>query len=83
MLKRYLTILAVGLSLAFAPLVPAESSAVDAVRTTVNAVLDILKNNSMDREGKRSAMATEIGQALRFRRHVTTHPCHQLEKSHG
>ena len=66
MLKRYFMILTIGLSLAFAPVAPAESSAVDAVRTTVNAVLDILKNDSMDKVAKRNAMATEIGKRFDF-----------------
>ena len=62
MLKRYFMILTVGLSLAFAPVVSsAESSAIDAVRTTVEAVLDILKKDGMDTEARRSAMETEIG----------------------
>ena len=67
MLKRYFMILTVGLSLAFAPVVPAESSAIDSIRTTVEAILDILKQDGMDRVAKRSAMQAEIGKRFDFR----------------
>lgn len=67
MLKRYLTILTVGLSLAFAPVVSAESSAVDSVRTTVEAILGLLKNDNMDKATRRSAMEKEIGKRFDFR----------------
>ncbi|MGB5438476.1 MAG: ABC transporter substrate-binding protein [Gammaproteobacteria bacterium] len=66
MLKRNLMILTFGLTLAFATLAPAETSAIDAVRTTVNAVLEILKNNSMDKDARRSAMTAEIGKRFDF-----------------
>jgi len=67
MLKRYFMILTVGLSLAFAPVASAESSAIDAVRTTVETILDILKKDGMDKAEKRSAMEAEIGKRFDFR----------------
>ena len=69
MLNRYFMILAVGLSLAFAPVVSsAESSALDAVRTSVEAILDILKKgDALDKAARRSAMETEIGKRFDFR----------------
>ena len=67
MLKRYFMILTLGLSLAFAPVVSAENSAIDAIRTTVGAILDTLKNDSLDKAGKRSAMETEIDKRFDFR----------------
>ena len=69
MLKRYFMILTVGLSLAFAPVVSsAESSAIDAVRTSVEAILDILKKgDALDKDSRRSAMATEIDKRFDFR----------------
>ncbi len=67
MLKRYLMILTVGLSLAFAPVVSAESSAVDSVRTTVEAILGLLKNDNLDKAARRSAMEKEIGKRFDFR----------------
>ena len=69
MLKRYFMILTVGLSLAFAPVVSsAESSALDAVRTSVEAILDILKKgDALDKDSRRSAMETEIDKRFDFR----------------
>jgi len=68
MLKRYFMLLTVGLSLAFAPVVySAESSAMDAVRTTVEAIIGILKTDGMDKEARRSAMETEIDKRFDFR----------------
>ena len=67
MLKHYLMVFGVTVSLAFAPVVQAETSALDAVRTSVGAILDILKNDSLDKAGKRSAMQTEIGRRFDFR----------------
>ena len=67
MLKRYFMILTLGLSLAFAPVISAENSAIDAIRTTVGAILDTLKNDSLDKAGKRSAMETEIDKRFDFR----------------
>jgi phospholipid transport system substrate-binding protein len=67
MLKRYFMILAVGLTLAFAPVISAESSAIDAVRTSVDAILDTLKNDSLDKAGKRSVMEAEIDKRFDFR----------------
>jgi len=68
MLKRYFTILAIGLSLAFAPVASsAESSAIDAVRTSVDGILDILKKDNMDKAAKRSAMEVIIDERFDFR----------------
>ncbi len=66
MLKRYFMILAVGLSLAFAPVASAESSPIDAVRTTVETILDILKKDGMDKAQKRIAMEAEISKRFDF-----------------
>jgi phospholipid transport system substrate-binding protein len=68
MLKRYFTILTLGLSLAFAPVVSsAESSAIDAVRGSVDGILDILKKDNMDKAAKRSAMEVIIDERFDFR----------------
>ena len=69
MLKRYFTILAIGFSLAFAPVVvSAEGSAIDAVRTSVDGILDILKKgDTMDEAARRSAMEAIIDERFDFR----------------
>jgi phospholipid transport system substrate-binding protein len=69
MLKRYFMILTVGLSLAFAPVVvSAEGSAIDAVRTSVDGILDILKKgDTMDKAARRSAMEVIIDERFDFR----------------
>ena len=69
MLKRYFTILTIGLSLAFAPVVvSAEGSAIDAVRTSVDGILDILKKgDTMDKAARRSAMEVIIDKRFDFR----------------
>ena len=69
MLKRYFTLLSLGLSLAFAPVVgSAEGSAIDAVRTSVDGILDILKKgDTMDKDARRSAMEVIIDERFDFR----------------
>ena len=67
MLKQYFIILTVGLSLAFAAAAPAETSALDAVRTSVQTIIDILKNGRMNKAAKRSAMQLEIGKRFDFK----------------
>ena len=66
MLKRLLMILAVSLSLAFAPVAPAGNTPVDSIRTTVEAILAILKDDSLDKAGRRNAMTAEIGKRFDF-----------------
>jgi len=69
MLKRYFMILTIGFSLAFAPVVvSAEGSAIDAVRTSVDGILDILKKgDTMDKAARRSAMEAIIDERFDFR----------------
>ena len=69
MLKRYFTILSIAFSLAFAPVLSsAESSAMDAVRTSVDGILDILKKgDTIDKATRRSAMEVIIDERLDFR----------------
>lgn len=67
MLKQYFKILTFGLSLTFAPAATAETSALDDVRTSVQAILDILKNGSMNKAAKRNAMQLEIGKRFDFK----------------
>ena len=68
MLKRYFSILTIGLSLAFAPVaVSAEGSAIDAVRSSVEAILDLLKKGDMDKAARRSAMEVIIDKRFDFR----------------
>lgn len=68
MLKRYFTILTLGLSLAFAPVVvSAEGSAIDAVRSSVEGILDLLKQDDMDKAARRSAMEVIIDERFDFR----------------
>lgn len=68
MLKRYFSILSIAFSLAFAPVVvSAEGSAIDAVRSSVDGILDILKKDGMDKAAKRSAMEVIIDERFDFR----------------
>jgi phospholipid transport system substrate-binding protein len=68
MLKRYFSILSIALSLAFAPVVvSAEGSAIDAVRSSVEAILDLLKQGDMDKAARRSAMEVIIDKRFDFR----------------
>ena len=68
MLKRYFSILSIAFSLAFAPVVvSAEGSAIDAVRGSVDGILDILKKDGMDKAAKRSAMEVIIDERFDFR----------------
>ena len=69
MLKRYFMILTIGFSLAFAPVVvSAEGSAIDAVRSSVDGILDILKKgDTMDKAARRSAMEVIIDERFDFR----------------
>ena len=69
MLKRYFMILTIGFSLAFAPVVvSAEGSAIDAVRTSVDGILDILKKgDTIDKATRRSAMEAIIDERFDFR----------------
>jgi phospholipid transport system substrate-binding protein len=69
MLKRYFTILTIAVSLAFAPVVvSAGGSAIDAVRTSVDGILDILKKgDTMDKAARRSAMEVIIDERFDFR----------------
>ena len=66
MLKRYLMFLTIAVSLAFAPTAPADSTAIESVRGTVNSILEILKNDSMDKDEKRNAMTAEISKRFDF-----------------
>jgi phospholipid transport system substrate-binding protein len=69
MLKRYFSILGIACSLAFAPVVvSAGGSAIDAVRTSVDGILDILKKgDTMDKAARRSAMEVIIDERFDFR----------------
>ena len=69
MLKRYFSILSIAFSLAFAPVVvSAEGSAIDAVRSSVDGILDILKKgDTMDKDARRSAMEVIIDERFDFR----------------
>ena len=68
MLKRYFTILTLGLSLAFAPVVvSADGSAINAVRSSVDGILDLLKQDDMDKAARRSAMEVIIDERFDFR----------------
>lgn len=67
MLKRLLLTLMAGLTLAFTMVSHAGSTPTDDVRTSVDAMLVILKNEQLDKEGKRAQMSTVINERFDFR----------------
>jgi phospholipid transport system substrate-binding protein len=67
MLKQFLLTLMTGLTLAFTVTAHAASTPTDDVRTSVEAMLEILKNEQLDKEGKRSQMSAVINKRFDFR----------------
>ena len=67
MLKRFLLTLMTGLTLAFTVMSHAGNTPTDDVRTSVEAILEILKNEQLDKEGKRAQISTVINKRFDFR----------------
>ncbi len=67
MLRRILGVLVAGLVFSFANPAVADPSAQDAVRTSVEAILDALKNDQLDKTAKREQMRIAIKDRFDFR----------------
>jgi phospholipid transport system substrate-binding protein len=67
MLKRLLLTLMTGLTLAFTVMSHAGSTPTDDVRTSVDAILEILKNEHLDKDDRRSQMSAVINKRFDFR----------------
>jgi len=67
MLKRLLLTLITGLTLVFTVTSHAGKTPTDDVRTSVDAILEILQNEQLDQEGKRAQMSTVINKRFDFR----------------
>ena len=67
MLKRLLLTLMAGIALAFTVMSHAGSTPTDDVRTSVDAMLEILKNEQLNQEDKRAQMSTVINERFDFR----------------
>ena len=67
MLKQFLLTLMAGFMLAFTMVSHAGSTPTDDVRTSVDAMLEILKNEQLDKDGKRAQMSTVINERFDFR----------------
>ena len=67
MLKRLLLTRMAGFTLAFTMLSHAGSTPTDDVRTSVDAILEILKNEQLDKEGRRAQMSAVINKRFDFR----------------
>ncbi len=67
MLRRILGVLVAGLVFSFANHAVADPSAQDAVRTSVEAILDALKNDQLDKTAKREQMRIAIKDRFDFR----------------
>ena len=67
MLKRLTLTLMTGLTLAFTVISYAGNTPTDDVRTSVNAILEILKDEQLDKEGKRAQISTVINKRFDFR----------------
>jgi len=67
MLKRLLLVLMTGLTLAFATASLAENSPTDDIRASVDAIIAILKNEQLDRAGKRAEIKAVVNKRFDFR----------------
>jgi len=67
MLKRLLLTLMAGIALTFTVMSHAGNTPTDDVRTSVDAMLEILKNEQLDKEDKRAQMSTVINERFDFR----------------
>lgn len=67
MLKQLLLTLMTGLTLTFTVMSHAGSTPTDDVRTSVEAIMKILKNEQLDKEAKRTQMSTVINKRFDFR----------------
>jgi len=67
MLKRLLAVLVTGLVVSFSNPAIAETAALDAVRTSVEAILESLKNEQLDKTARREQMRAAIKDRFDFR----------------
>ena len=67
MLKRLLFTLMTGLTLTFTVMSHAGNTPTDDVRSSVDSILEILKNEQLDKEGKRTQMSALINKRFDFR----------------
>jgi len=67
MLKRLLLTLMTGLTLTFTVMSHAGNTPTDDVRSSVDSILEILKNEQLDKEGKRTQMSALINKRFDFR----------------
>ena len=67
MLKRLLAVLVTGLVVSFSNPAIAETAALDAVRTSVEAILESLKNKQLDKATRREQMRAAIKDRFDFR----------------
>ena len=67
MLKQLLLTLMTGLTLTFTVMSHAGNTPTDDVRTSVEAIMKILKNEQLDKEAKRTQMSTVINKRFDFR----------------
>jgi len=72
MLKRLLLTLMAGIALTFTVMSHAGNTPTDDVRTSVDAMLEILKNEQLDKEDKRAQMSTVINERFDFQRTLAT-----------
>ena len=67
MLKRLLLTFMTGLTLTFTVMSHAGNTPTDDVRSSVDSMLEILKNEQLDKEGKRTQMSALINKRFDFR----------------
>ena len=67
MLKRLLLTFMTGLTLTFTVMSHAGNTPTDDVRSSVDSILEILKNEQLDKEGKRTQMSALINKRFDFR----------------
>jgi len=67
MLKRIFLLLVVGITMATATIVSAEASPTEAIRTSVESILDVLRDKELDRDTRRKKIRDAINTRFDFR----------------
>ena len=67
MLKRIFLIMVIGITMAGANIVSAETSPTDAIRSSVENILDILRDKGLDQDTRREKIRTAINTRFDFR----------------
>jgi phospholipid transport system substrate-binding protein len=67
MLKRIFLLLVVGITMATATIVSAEASPTEAIRTSVESILDVLRDKELDRDTRRNKIRDVINTRFDFR----------------